>query len=808
MGSQVFYATVLRKWGFGLIFSWKSPLAKLALVLLYLFIFISFGFGQIESTSSGGDWALRSTWVGNMPPTVNDDVIIKGGVGIGNPFPQTKECQNLRIDSAASLSVGRRQTLAVSGSFENKGSYSGGANCNGYGTLTVGNNLINEGSFFTGITYVTGNVVNRDTMLRRQRVQCADGTYRSTFISINGDVENYGHWEVRGTEVKGNIDNPGTWDPALTQLKGNTTQTISGTFNGAFELHSDVIGTTYQWFKNNQTLVGETGRILLLDSVRKAEAGLYYCQTDIGNSRNIILNITGGCLPFITTWKTDNPGVSNSTSITIPTYSGETYDFDVDWNNDGVFDSLGIVGDITHDFGAPGTYTIRIQGKFPRIYLNDTGDSEKLVAIEQWGNIAWSSMELAFAGSTNMVYNATDSPDLSGVTDMSYMFSAASSFDGNINNWDVSNVTNMAHMFFYATSFKGNISNWNVSNVSDFRNTFAFASSFNGDISNWNVGSAIYMTGMFGNTDSFNGNISNWDVSSVSHMGGMFNRAIAFNGELGGWDVRNVTGMGGMFSNATSFNQNLGNWILHPNNVMGNMLNSSGLNTLNYDSTLLGWESQMISNRNLGAVGMTYCNGKTARNSLINTYGWTINGDALEVGCIPLPVEIEFFELELIQNNQVKLNWQTASELNNSGFDIEKSVDGLTWNTLAFEKGAGNSSDFHQYEYVDSRPLKGLNYYRLKQLDFDNNFEYSQIISIYLSENAHFEIYPNPTNGKIEFIGISEGSMIIIKDSSGRKLREMKLLRTSLDISNLPSGVYSIRVVSGEKIAFKRIIKQ
>jgi len=63
---------------------------------------------------------------------------------------------------------------------------------------------------------------------------------------------------------------------------------------------------------------------------------------------------------FVTTWKTDNPGSSNTTSITIPT-AGTGYSYDVDWNNDGVFDQFGVTGNVTHNFGVAGTYTIRIQ---------------------------------------------------------------------------------------------------------------------------------------------------------------------------------------------------------------------------------------------------------------------------------------------------------------------------------------------------------------------------------------------------------------------------------------------------------------
>ncbi len=141
--------------------------------------------------------------------------------------------------------------------------------------------------------------------------------------------------------------------------------------------------------------------------------------------------------PFITTWKTDNPGTSNSTSITIPT-TGTGYNYDVDWNNDGVYDQLGITGSVTHDYGVAGTYTIRIKGSFPRIFFNNTGDRQKILSIDQWGDIVWSSMASSFYGCSNIGYNATDAPDLSNVINMSFMFAFCTVFNGNLGNWNTS----------------------------------------------------------------------------------------------------------------------------------------------------------------------------------------------------------------------------------------------------------------------------------------------------------------------------------------------------------------------------------
>ena len=113
---------------------------------------------------------------------------------------------------------------------------------------------------------------------------------------------------------------------------------------------------------------------------------------------------------FVTTWRTDSSGTSNSTSITIPTFTGETYNYDVDWDNDGTFDEIGLTGNVTHDFGTAGYYTIRIRGQFPRIYFNNLGDKRKFWSIDQWGNQAWTSMENAFFGCIYMNLNANDTP--------------------------------------------------------------------------------------------------------------------------------------------------------------------------------------------------------------------------------------------------------------------------------------------------------------------------------------------------------------------------------------------------------------
>ena len=259
-----------------------------------------------------------------------------------------------------------------------------------------------------------------------------------------------------------------------------------------------------------------------------------------------------GDRPFVTTWRTASP----NESITIPV-GGSTGAYTVDWGDGTV---VNVTGDASHAYASPGEYQVVISGDFTRIHLIDVYNAQKLQSIDQWGDIQWESMNSAFGGATNMVYRATDVPDLSGVTDMDWMFSGAASFNGDISEWDVSWVTDMYRMFANAASFNGDISEWDVSGVTDMSDMFAGASSFNGDISEWDVSGVTGMSQMFAGADSFNGDISPWDVSGVTDMSGMFAGASSFNGDISEWDVSGVTDMSGMFAFTASFNGDISPW--------------------------------------------------------------------------------------------------------------------------------------------------------------------------------------------------------------------------------------------------------
>ena len=274
--------------------------------------------------------------------------------------------------------------------------------------------------------------------------------------------------------------------------------------------------------------------------------------------------------PFITTWQTTAAGES----ITIPV-GGATGIYTIDWGDGNV--NYDVSGDQGHTYDDAGTYTVRISGDFARIYLNgQQPNADKLQSIEQWGDVRWESMRSAFQGASSMEYHATDTPDLSDVTAMRYMFEGAASFNGDLSDWDVSSVTDMHGMFYDAASFNGDISAWNVSSVTAMRGMFMSAASFNANLSAWDVSSVTDMSHMFRNAASFNGDISAWDVSSVTAMSQMFQNTASFNANLSAWDVSRVTDMDAMFDDAHVFDQNLGTWYIVLDNTVIEGGNTTG----------------------------------------------------------------------------------------------------------------------------------------------------------------------------------------------------------------------------------------
>ena len=292
---------------------------------------------------------------------------------------------------------------------------------------------------------------------------------------------------------------------------------------------------------------------------------------------------------FMFTVNTAIAGSSSNNQFTIPT-TGAGYNYTVTTSEQTLTNQT---GNCTLTWATPGTYSVEITGDFPRIYFFNIGDKDKIIEVQRWGNIVWSSFQNAFYGCSNIDVTATDVPNLSSVTDLGQCFAFCSSLNnsnGSIGDWNTSNISNMGTMFSNS-SFNVDISSWDTSNVYNMANMFA-ATPFNQAISNWQTSNVIYMSSMFNSAELFNQDLENWDVSSVGNMQSMFSGATSFNGGITTWNTSQVTDMSFMFSGAESFNQNIGSWTVSNVYTMQSMFSSA----YNFNQNLNSWNVSNVTN--------------------------------------------------------------------------------------------------------------------------------------------------------------------------------------------------------------------
>ena len=189
--------------------------------------------------------------------------------------------------------------------------------------------------------------------------------------------------------------------------------------------------------------------------VRAYKGEEYSDYTDIENE-------TTGSTAFKITVDTTEAGSASDTFV-LPLYNGETYDFHVNWGDGNEEDvSSSAIDSKSHTYASSGTYQIAITGTFPRIYFNNTGDKLKLISIDNWGTISWSSMVTAFLGCKNVGGNYEDAPNLSNVTSCYWMMYLCISFNKSVNSFDTSNIQNMDRMFMQCFQLKTSFSNFNI----------------------------------------------------------------------------------------------------------------------------------------------------------------------------------------------------------------------------------------------------------------------------------------------------------------------------------------------------------
>ncbi len=181
---------------------------------------------------------------------------------------------------------------------------------------------------------------------------------------------------------------------------------------------------------------------------------------------------------------------------------------------------------------------------------------------------------------------------------------------------------------------------------------------------------------------------------------------------------------------------------------------------------------------------------------------------------VVLPVTLLSYEAKLTSTGTIQLNWLTATETNNSLFEVLRSADGINFTAIGKVTAVGNTTQEKRYNFTDLSPLAGNNYYQLVQYDKDGKKKVLGIRLVKVSQKkGTLTIYPNPSNGvfnlsfeansyhKVELIDLA--GKILMTRAIGRQERTM-----SFNISNLAAGIYNVKLTGNEKVARKQIVKE
>lgn len=181
-----------------------------------------------------------------------------------------------------------------------------------------------------------------------------------------------------------------------------------------------------------------------------------------------------------------------------------------------------------------------------------------------------------------------------------------------------------------------------------------------------------------------------------------------------------------------------------------------------------------------------------------------------------LPIELLSFS-GYYSKEAITLNWSTALEIDNKGFHIEKYSSGNDWKSIGFVQGNGTAEIRQDYKFTDKEPYFGKSFYRLKQVDFDGSFEYSNVISISVErEFTNLLLFPNPNSSEVinlQFVSQKKGDLQIeILNQIGQRIftndynAENGTNNLKLPVSDFPSGLYFVKVISDRNSIVKEFI--
>jgi len=178
---------------------------------------------------------------------------------------------------------------------------------------------------------------------------------------------------------------------------------------------------------------------------------------------------------------------------------------------------------------------------------------------------------------------------------------------------------------------------------------------------------------------------------------------------------------------------------------------------------------------------------------------------SIMVSDLPLPVEMTDPLSVRLDNQTAVLKWRTVTETNSVGFEVQRSKDGTQWERIGWQAGQGDTSTPHAYTYTDKNPLSGTSYYRLKQVDFDGNFTYSNIADLYYERDAPISVYPNPVRDILYINTEHSINQTLIFDTTGKSINA-QMTNNSIDVSTFPKGIYTLKMTIGDSVSYQKIL--
>ena len=230
-------------------------------------------------------------------------------------------------------------------------------------------------------------------------------------------------------------------------------------------------------------------------------------------------------------------------------------------------------------------------------------------------------------------------------------------------------------------------------------------------------------------------------------------------------------------------------------------------------STVVSSKSRLVSN--IYSNGVSVLAWSDGRQDAGGIYAQNIQADGSFGGVVP--VELITFTA-LLNGNSINLEWQTATETNNSGFEIQKANDEV-WESIGFVPGYGTTTERHHYSFKDDNVSSGFYQYRLKQIDFDGSFSYSKTVEMEImlpSEYQLYQNYPNPFNPVTTIsysLPIKAQVLLVIYNALGQSItrlvneeKDAGNYSVKFNATNLPSGFYYFNLQAGSFISTKKMI--